>query len=273
MSTVTTLTPASIALFQNSLSERGRAENTIKAYGSDLRSLLRWAGVDSVSHPSLQSLTAKWLNETRIEAAAKTTERRLISTRAYAKWAGMENFLSDYITPTPARSIPHPLPEGISGVERMMSAATSASHTALFAMQGLLGMRVSEARSIMPRNIDLDERTITIRGKGDKTRVVPLTPKAWEQIKDAYERACRDGGPIVALSDRGARYAVTRTGARVDLRRSISSHDLRATTATAVFDKTKDIRLVQEMLGHASSKTTELYTHVGIDKMREGMEL
>lgn len=271
MSTATTLTPASIEAFRSWLSERGRAENTIRAYASDLRELLRWS-TEPVSHHSLQQSTALWLNETRASVAPSTTSRRLASLKMYAKWAKIPDFMEDYLPPTPARPTPHPLPEGIEGVFRMCEGAKDDQERALFAMQGLLGMRVSEARSIRPEHFDLNEMTVTVRGKGDVTRLIPVSDRAWAQLKSAYERArVMLGEPLVTMSDRQARYAITECGERLGFKRRISSHDLRATCATKMYEQTLDLRATQELLGHASSSTTERYTLVSMKSMREGL--
>jgi site-specific recombinase XerD len=231
---------------------------------------------DDISYDTFEDQAMKWLNATRKEAAPKTTGRRLTSLRAFAKWAGWEAVLTDYSTPTPAKPVPHPLPEGIDGVRRMLVIAKYDNERALVALCGLCGLRVSEALSVIPHDFDLESMTLTIRGKGDKTRIVPVSREAWNILAPAVTRAyCgqKDGGSVVDMYDRQARRCVTRLGRKAKLKRHISSHDLRATFATAVYDKTMDIRLVQDLLGHSSVETTQVYTGVGMDKMKKGVEL
>jgi site-specific recombinase XerD len=87
-------------------------------------------------------------------------------------------------------------------------------------------------------------------------------------------RAMVEGdSPLVGINERHARKVITSLGAKIGLERRISSHDLRATFATAVYDKTMDIRLVQELIGHATSAQTEVYIGVNLDKMREAVVL
>lgn len=209
----------------------------------------------------------------RKKVAPKTTGRRLTSLRSFARWAGYSNVLSDYAAPTPAKGVPHPLPEGLEGIRKMIDVATNNRQKALIALCGYCGCRVAEALSIQPKDFDFSEMNLTIRGKGDKTRVVPVSSLAWEVLAVPVTHAFVYGGTVVGLKDRYARRVITDLGVKAGLKRHISSHDLRATFATAVYDKTLDLRLVQELLGHASSHQTELYTGVSMDNMRKAVEL
>lgn len=270
---VTTLTLGAIVKFQNSLSARGRSDQTVKCYGSDLRMMLEELEETEVTMEEFEDLAMDWLQEHRRSIAPKTTSRRLTSLRAFAKWAGWGNLLSEYSAPTPARGMPHPLPEGIDGVKRLIEAARQENQVALIALCGLCGLRVAEALSIKPEDFG-PNGMLLVRGKGDKERHVPVSELAWSYLARPVTRAYVEGGrPVVGLKDRFARRVITDLGVRAGLQRHISSHDLRATFATAVYDKTLDLRVTQELLGHASSTTTELYTGVSNDKMRAAVEL
>ena len=157
---------------------------------------------------------------------------------------------------------------------RLIEIATNERYKALIAFCGLEGCRVAEALAVKPCDFDLDEMELTIRGKGDKTRIVPVSTAAWDVLQIPVTRAFVSGGcEVVGLKDRFARRVITDLGKRAGLRRPISSHDLRATFATEVYNRTLDIRLVQELLGHSSSQTTELYTGVQRAAMRKAVEL
>lgn len=270
----TTLTSDSIAQFQSSLSERGRSALTVKCYGSDLRMLLQDENVTSIPSELFETTAMRWLQRFRQDLSPKTTSRRLTSLRAFAKWAGWGNVLGDYSAPTPAKGNPHPLPEGIDGVKRLIDATENEKQKALLALCGYCGLRVAEALAVRPSDFNLNEMTLTVRGKGDKTRVVPVSSAAWEILSMPVTRAFTENNrQVVQLKDRFARRIITDLGAKAGLQRSISSHDLRSTFATAVFDKTLDIRVTQELLGHASVETTQLYTQVTLGKMRAAVEL
>ena len=215
-----------------------------------------------------------WLTLTRRKVSPKTTGRRLTSLRAFARWAGWGSVLEDYSLPDPGKAQPHPLPEGIDGVRKLIDAANTEAQRALIALCGLCGCRIGEALSTRPSNFNLSEMVLSIRGKGDKMRFVPVSPEAYEVIAAPLLRAMVLGDePIVQMNERHARKVITKLGERVGLKRHISSHDLRATFGTAVHDKTMDVRLVQELLGHASITQTELYIGVKFSKMREAVQL
>ena len=253
---------------------RGRSTNTAKAYSSDLRQFLLSLGEDfPLTLGNYENQAMRWLNNTREEASPKTTGRRLTSLRAFAKWAGLPNVLDDYIAPTPARPVPHPIPEGPAGVNRMLVKCKTAEERALVTLCGLIGCRVGEALSVRPKDLDLSTMLLTIRGKGDKSRVVPVSRAAWLALETHFVvRARFPNEPIIQLQDRTARSCITRLGRAAKLQRKVTSHDLRATFATAVYDHTQDLRVTQELLGHSNSATTEIYTGVSQAKMKSAVE-
>lgn len=270
----TTLSHESIDQFRNSLREKGRSENTVRAYSSDLKILLKEIEMNSIPEEEFQEIAQNWLTANRKKMGFKTTGRRLTSLKSFAVWAKWGPLFEDYSAPTPARGKPHPLPEGIEGVRRMIAYAHCDRHAALIALCGLCGLRIGEALKVRPSHFDLNEMTLVIYGKGDKERVVPVSETAWEVLQVPVTRAfVEHDALVVGLRDRYARAVVTRLALHAGLRRRVSSHDLRATFATAVYDKTLDQRLVQELLGHTSGTTTEIYTQRTIPQMRSGVEL
>lgn len=156
----------------------------------------------------------------------------------------------------------------------MMDGARTAEQKALCVLIGLLGLRVSEALGCEFDHFDLNNMTLTVRGKGDKTRTIPVSDEVWEHLIDRVAELRRSRTErFVTYTDRGARKALTVLGEKVGLTRHVSSHDLRATFATAAYDKSLDLRAVQELLGHASSQTTEVYTGVQMLTMREAAKV
>lgn len=267
------VTPALIDKFHSWCIGRGRSEHTAKAYKSDLNQFLLAVGEDYPTMEDFEELAMSWLNATRRTVSPKTTGRRLTSLRAFARWVGISEPLKDYIAPTPAKSQPHPIPEGPAGLNRMMRKARSAEEEALVALCGLVGCRIGEALSVRPRDFDLQDMLLTIRGKGDKTRVVPISREAWSHLCNRLtQRFDRPDEPLIVLQDRTARSCITRLGRVAGLQRRVSSHDLRATFATAVYDHTQDLRVTQELLGHSNSATTEIYTGVAMTKMKGAVE-
>ena len=258
---------ASISAFADHLAMNGMSENTIRSYRTALTDLVLCV---DLAQP-LEAQAARYLTARRGIWSPKTTVCRLTAFRSYAKWAGEPAFLASYKAPTPPRPIPHPIPEGIDGVLRMLAHTKTPTHAALVAFTGLLGLRVGEARSVTLASVNELERTLTIRGKGDRSRTIPISTHAWDAIRPAL-RLAAPFRPIVDLPDRTARQALTSLGKRAGLTRRISSHDMRATLATAAYNGTRDLRVVQELLGHASSSTTECYTQVSQQAMRGALE-
>lgn len=220
-----------------------------------------------------EELAMAWLNLARREKSPKTIARRLSSLRAWARWAGHGDILKDYVAPTPSRPIPHPIHEGLDGVDRMIAEAKNQQQVAIIALGGFVGTRISESISVTVEDFDVPNRRLRILGKGQKERVVPVSERALTNIASAYVQAYqREGGKLITYSERFSRTIVTNLARRAGLNGSVSSHDLRATFATEALNKCGNIRVVQELLGHASSSTTELYTGVREDQMRGAVE-
>lgn len=195
--------------------------------------------------------------------------RRKTSAVALAKGCGL-SILNNYSLPTPARPIPHPLPNGEDDLRRLLNAATNDEQRALITLLGLCGLRVAEALSTAYPHFDWVDRLLTVRGKGDKMRIVPLSDLAFSVLfKFVTAQYFARQPKVISYADRTARSCVTKLGARAGITRSISSHDLRATFATAAYKKCgNDIRIVQELLGHSSVLQTQLYVGVQMQDMR-----
>lgn len=269
----TTLCTESIDKFRISLSVSSRSSKTVKAYTTDLKIFLQDAGEEVISREAFEYTAMTWLTEYRTTVAQKTTGRRLTSLRSFVKWAGWGDMLADYRPPPAPPAQPHPLPEGMDGVRRMIEVAKSKQQRAMVALCGMCGCRIGEALAVRPSHIDMRERTLKVFGKGEKIRFVPISPAAWSVLLPAVVEAFSNNDAlVVGLQDRVARANITQMGRNAGLVRSVSSHDLRATFATAVHEKTKDARLVQELLGHGDLKTTQIYIEVNKLRMTEAVD-
>jgi len=154
---------------------------------------------------------------------------------------------------------------------------------ALFELLYNTGTRVSEIANLKIENISLKERYIKVFGKGRKERVLPIGEMAASKLQDyflerekflvkrerSYEANCfvnKNGGP---LTDRGIRKILTNYIKKMSFTKKISPHTIRHTFATHLLDNGCDIRSVQELLGHSSLNTTQIYTHVTKKKLKE----
>lgn len=255
------------------LTSLGRSQNTLKAYKADLTCLLERSGEFLIFE--FENEAASYLNEIRREQAAKTVVRKLGTYRGFGRRNGFPKCLAEYRAPTPGRPIPHPVRGGVPSLEKMYAFAEKEGNIdlmALIALCGFQGLRLHEALASRPRDIDFSNMTIKVRGKGEKTRTIPLFDKAFSLLTPAFRRARADNSAFANYSDRGARYAITRAGKAAGVG-EVSSHDLRSTFGTEGFRQSKNLRAMQELMGHASSSTTEGYTFISMDDMREAGEL
>lgn len=262
--------------FIDALRDRGYSEATLRAYRSDLDGFYEW--VDYNKHVAPPQRAAAYLNAHRQSWAAKTSERRLTTLRSFSRWLGHPDLLADYRPPKSAPPEPHPIPEGIDGVLRMIHRTRNPRKRALVTLCGLMGLRVAEAVSIAPDDFlwtggPRRPESLRVRGKGAKDRLVPVTDKSWSYLERAYNLAAADKAALVRMSQSGARKAITRLGELAGLSRPISSHDLRATFATAAYEKTHDLRAVQDLLGHSDPKQTMVYTGVSKQAKKAAAEV
>ena len=264
---------SSIENFLQSMTTNGASQNTIRAYRADLR------GLDNhlprpvlLERGLLEPQTANYLTENRPSWKPNTTNRKLACFRKFGRHLGWPDFLAEYRPPRAEKGYAHPLPEGVAGILAMLEAARKPEHTALVALCGLLGLRVGEALKVRPSHFNHVRNELTVYGKGDKQRVVPVHESVWQYLVPAMIKAQSMNKRLIPLHDRTARRAWTSMAQRAGLAHS-ATHDGRMTVGTVAYHTSGgDIRAVQELLGHASSSTTETYTRVDYDKMKRAVD-
>jgi integrase/recombinase XerC len=265
----------------------GRADATRTAYVSDLCSFVTWLGRGGVTDPSqvdrlglrryLASLGTRRL-------ARATVARKAAALRCYFAWAVRQGRLDV----DPARSLRAPsgkgrLPRVLSNgeigslLDRPGSSALDQRDRAVLELLYAAGLRVSELCGLDRRGVDLRARAVTVMGKGGKERRVPVHDRAVLALREWLDggRAQMPGPPeAVFVNQRGARLG-PRDVRRILDRRAASPthpHALRHTFATHLLDGGADLRIVQELLGHASLATTQIYTHVSKERLRSVYE-
>lgn len=276
------LTRDSIEDFLNSLSGNGRSPHTISAYRTDLLEMLEFLTVTPPGNLILSNPTAaNYLTQGRKFWSPRTTQRKYTSLRTYAKSQGVTDFLSDYRLPIAAEPEPHPLPEGIAGVLRMIEVAAGDRQRALVALCGLCGLRVGEAVQVTPMDVTTAGGNSTgamlyVRGKGAKDRRVPIHEGfAWLTIKKVLPLGPNSNlcDPMLDYSQGYARRLITNLAKKAKLSRPVSSHDLRATFATAAYEVSHDIEAVRRLLGHSDIKTTQRYIGRTAEQMRAAADV
>jgi len=271
-------------------SERGRSAHTVRAYVADVVSLLDHASRMSCSGPADLDLTVlrSWLARLRTLGAARTTlARRAAAARTFTAWAHRDGLLAtDVGAQLASPKARRELPSVLRGDQAAALMAAPAGQDPVPLRDRLIlellyatGIRVSELCGLDIDDVDRSRRVVRVLGKGAKERSVPYGLPA-EQALDAW---LRHGRPALAaphsavallLGARGgrlqattARAVVARYAAETRLPH-VSPHGLRHSAATHLLEGGADLRSVQELLGHASLNSTQIYTHVSIERLR-----
>jgi site-specific recombinase XerD len=261
----------------------GRAAATQKAYVSDVDVFAAWMARSRIESPEgvdrmhlrryLASLGTRKL-------ARATIARKVAALRCYFSWLGRQGRLGSDPTrtlraPSGGGRLPRVLSKGEMSSLLDVGAGTAVDRRDLAVLELLYaaGLRVSELCGLDRGDIDLRHRTVTVLGKGGKQRRVPVHDAAVDALRAWFDDA-RDqmDGPAEAafVNRRGTRLG-PRDVRRILDRRAVSPthpHALRHTYATHLLDGGADLRVVQELLGHSSLATTQVYTHVSKERLR-----
>lgn len=259
----------SIEAFRSYLSRKGFSPNTIRAYVTDAQLFFSETQRAAIPLEELPEAIETWLSANKPSWEPRTTMRKVTSMRKFLDFLKVPDPLKDYQVPPVPEPDPHPLPNGLQDLEKMFRVCQNLDQTVLIALCGLVGLRIAEALALGSGDIDLRERIIKIRGKGDVVRHVPLSPRAHSLIFDRVaERFVNGGGMLLTYNERSARRIITQIAQRAGIERSVSSHDLRATFATMAYARSKDIMAVARLLGHSNTKTTMIYIGTSRETMR-----
>ncbi|WP_374200308.1 tyrosine recombinase XerC [Arthrobacter sp. M4] len=276
--------------------ERARSPHTVRAYLGDVTDLLAFAaaeGVDDLARLDL-GLLRRWLGKQNTTGHSRATlSRRAATARAFTAWALREELIDAdpalrLKAPKREKSLPAVVgrPQLAELFARLEAAAAEGGPLAVRdrAMVELLyatGVRVGELSGLDVDDLDQDRRTLRVVGKGNKERTVPYGLPASIAVDDWLRRgrprlAGEGSGPALFLGARGGR--VDQRQVRGVVRQLFDSlgdtaasgpHALRHSAATHLLDGGADLRAVQEILGHSSLATTQLYTHVSVERLRK----
>ena len=290
-----------IAAFTRHLEvERSLSVHTIRAYIGDLESLvdhLQNIGVADISQLELIHLRS-WLANQQVRGGARTTlSRRAVSVRLFTKWAVKNKYLAKDVaatlaTPKGHRTLPEVL-EIADAKVAMDSLATRAAEeetpislrdVAMVEMLYASGARVAELCGLDLGDIDYDRQTIRVLGKGNKERTIPLGNPAMRAL-NAYLKDARDslknaqsanavflGARGKRIDQRTVRTVVYNALQAIEGIERMGPHALRHSAATHLLEGGADLRTVQEILGHASLATTQIYTHVSTERLQKAFK-
>lgn len=263
--------------------ERGASPRTLEAYGGDLRRYLDWLearGIEQVSRITRRDVLAFLQGCEEEGLGARSRARLLSSVRGFHRWAveagvAAEDPTDDLRGPRLPRSLPRALQP--ADIERLISGLDRDHRLwlrdrAILELMYSCGLRASETCTMPVEAVDFAEAWVRVRGKGDRERVVPVGRPALEAVR-AWVRELRPslvgaaarselfvnarGGP---LSRMGLWKILRRSAVRCGLEDRITPHVLRHCFATHLLQGGADLRAVQELLGHADVRTTQIYT-------------
>ena len=281
-------------------SERNLSAHTIRAYLGDLDSFfehLEKLDVTDFSKLELSHIRS-WLANQQVKGGARTTlSRRAVSIRLFTKWATKKGYLAKDVgatlaTPKGARTLPDVLNVADTGLA-MDALATrvaeedgplSKRDCAMVEVLYASGARVSELCGLDLQDIDYERNTIRVIGKGNKERTIPLGNPAMRAL-DAW---LKEGRPSLAGDKSDRAVFLGARGKRIDQRTvrtvvyqalealegavKLGPHALRHSAATHLLEGGADLRTVQEILGHASLATTQIYTHVSTERLQKAFK-
>ena len=292
---------AALAAFGRHLSaERGLSPHTVRAYLGDVHSLLEHAARSAITAPDALdiSILRRWLaGQYRSGHSRATLARRAAAARTFTAWACARGLLGSdpgplLGTPRARRRLPQvprqdqmaavlPPPGATAGraTRQGLDEALTLRDTAIMELLYATGIRVSELCGLDVDDLDAERRTIRVLGKGGRERTVPVGVPALRAVH-AWQRA---GRPAVAATGSGPALFLGARGGRLDprtARRVVHAclaavpgvpdsgpHGLRHAAATHLLEGGADLRSVQELLGHASLASTQIYTHISVERL------
>ena len=265
--------------------------NTVRAYETDLQAYVSWCRREAVSPLHVEHRQVRsWVAELAAAGYATTTQNRHLSAvRTLYKWLvskGVtdEDAVAAVSSPKLGRKLPKTM--GDDDVRALLEAcggdAAGIRDAAMVELLYATGARISEASGLDVADVDLAQRQVRLFGKGSKERVVPV----YARCADAVSAYLRRGRPALAnvkkptdalfLSARGNRMSADALRVRFEklvelagLDPGLTPHAMRHTFATELLDGGADLRSVQELLGHESLSTTQIYTHLSVERLKQ----
>ena len=272
--------------------EKGMSANTAQAYSDDVDKLVHYfadAGV-GIEHATTDDLERFVCTLQDVGIQPRSQARIISGVKSFYKFLRMEGYMDNdptelLLTPKIGRHLPEVLT--VEEIDRMidcidMSKAEGQRNRAIIETLYGCGLRVSELVSLQLSQLYVDERYLVIQGKGNKQRIVPISPVAIEQITLYLEQtrsrqvAQRGNEDILVLNRRGAMLTrqmifliVKQLCELAGIRKVISPHTRRHSFATHLLEGGANLRAIQQMLGHESITTTEIYVHIDRTRLRD----
>lgn len=272
--------------------ERSLSGNTKDAYLEDLAKLLSYFATENIEaeNATLTDLECFVTSLVELGISARSQARIISGIKSFYKFLILEDAISDDPTellecPSLGRHLPEVLSiEEIDAIEAQIdtSTPTGRRNLAIVEMLYSCGLRVSELSNLKISNLALDQEFISVFGKGDKQRLVPIGEGSIDIVKDwindrmEMENVKDSERDYLFLSNRGKHISritifvlIKDLAEKAGITKNISPHTFRHSFATHLLEGGADLRSIQEMLGHESILTTEIYTHINVDHLRD----
>lgn len=276
---------------------KGRSEHTLRAYQTDLSRMANYVG-KKPKHLSLEAARSWLASERQAGASSATVARRAACLRSFCAWgyengllktdislrlkvANPRNELPAIMKQTEAAELMQSSQARIGDASTPKKEAVAVRDWAIVESLYATGIRISELVGLDVSDVDFTNRTLRVLGKGNKERTVPFGRPAETALKNYLDRA----RPLLHTTEAGNAFFIGTHGGRLNVRtarrsvvESLASygptsvrgpHGLRHSAATHMLEGGADLRVVQELLGHSSLSTTQKYTHVTIERLRE----
>ena len=277
------------------LAEKNFSEHTAKAYYSDILSYLIWLGDEACEGADFSKIRDYLHFMQKFDYKKTTLARKIASIRTFYKYLSREkkidnNPAQNIISPKRPRSLPKFLStEEIEEILNNINISTPAGYRnrAILELLWASGMRISELSNLNFGNLNLENNEITVFGKGAKERIILITDRAKTYLQKYIEIArplvakgfdippVTDNSPVFInktgyrLQTRMVRNVINEIVEKIELPKKVTPHMFRHSFATHLIENGADLRVVQELLGHASISNTQIYTHISMQHMKE----
>ncbi len=280
------------------LVEKNFSEHTAKAYCSDILSFIIWLGDEGCEQADSSKIKDYLHFMQKFDYKKTTIARKIASIRTFYKYLSREkkienNPAQNLISPKRPKALPKFLPmDEIEEILNNINISTPAGYRnrAILELLWASGMRVSELSNLNFGNLNLENNEITVFGKGAKERIILITDRAKDYLQKYIEYArplvakgyelppVSDDSPVFInktgyrLQTRMVRNVINEIVEKIELPKKVTPHMFRHSFATHLIENGADLRVVQELLGHASISNTQIYTHISMQHMKEVYE-
>jgi len=280
------------------LVEKNFSEHTAKAYCSDILSFIIWLGDEGCEQADSSKIKDYLHFMQKFDYKKTTIARKIASIRTFYKYLAREkkienNPAQNLISPKRPKALPKFLSmDEIEEILNNINISTPAGYRnrAILELLWASGMRVSELSNLNFGNLNLENNEITVFGKGAKERIILITDRAKDYLQKYIEYArplvakgyelppVSDDSPVFInktgyrLQTRMVRNVINEIVEKIELPKKVTPHMFRHSFATHLIENGADLRVVQELLGHASISNTQIYTHISMQHMKEVYE-